>query len=53
MVFLQLRKTIGNTGYIFLKVKEEEGGLQVKKARQQKIKNIIVVVLTCSNCEDL
>lgn len=52
MVFLQLRKAIGNTGYIFLNVKEEEGGLQVKKARQQKIKNIIVVVLTCSNCEE-
>lgn len=36
MVFLQLRKTIGNTGYIFLNVKEEEGGLQEGKTTKKK-----------------
>lgn len=51
-VFLQLRKAV-NTGYIFLPLKEEEDGLQIKKTRQQKIKNIVVVVLTCSNWVDL
>lgn len=50
---LQLRKAVENTVYIFLPLKEEEDGLQVKEARQQKIKNIMVVVLTCSNWEDL
>lgn len=53
MVLLQLRKAVENTGYIFLPVKEEEDGLHVKKARQRKIKNIIVVLLTCSNWVDL
>lgn len=36
-VFLQLRKAV-NTGYIFLPLKEEEDGLQIKKMRQQKNK---------------
>lgn len=36
-VFLQLRKAV-NTGYIFLPLKEEEDGLQIKKTRQKKNK---------------
>lgn len=32
--FWQIKKAAEDTGYIFLPVKEEEDGLQVKKARQ-------------------